>query len=466
MSEAYDEYANVSSIRIPPHSLEAEQAVLGGVLLNGPSWFEIAGEVNEADFYRGDHRLIWRAIAGLLEDDSPADVFTVARALENSGAAGRGVDVHYLAELAESAPGVANLKAYAKVIRERADLRRTLDAANRIADSAFNPEGRKASEVIAQAQSEVLALGLESAEPTAKDMRAAMRDLVEDIDARINGGTTGLEMGRRDFDRRHEGFEPQELIILAARPAMGKSLVAMDWAVNVAAAGGRVHVFSLEMSSRELTRRIAARVARVPGPTLRSGRLGEDDWPRLTAATAKIKNLPLTIDDSGGLHINQIRARARAAHMRNPLSLIVVDYLQLVEGDGRSILEATTHVSKSLKALAMELRIPVVALSQLNRAAEQRQNKRPVLSDLRESGSIEQDGDRVVALYRADAYDENSPRKGVLELITLKFRAGEIGTDYCLTDLAHSTINDTPEGWTLPPETVAQPQPFARKRDL
>lgn len=447
-------------VKVPPHSIEAEQAVLGGLLIHPAALADLSDALSEGDFYLGQHRLIWRAIRKLADDESAVDVLTVARAIENAGAAGRGVDLAYIAELTEAAPSVTNVRAYGDIVRDRARLRGVIIAANRMAESAFHPEGRKSSEIITEAQSAVLELSSETSEASEQGMRDLMREVLDDLDKRVSGVETGLRVGRRDFDARHQGFEEQELIILAGRPGMAKTTVAMDWALNVARDGGRVHVFSLEMSGKALMRRMASRMAKVSSSDLRAARLTDTDYSNLAAAMTQLRDLPLTVDDSGALHINQLRARARAKHMRAPLAMVVVDYLQLMRADGRSKVEEVTQISQGLKALAKELRIPVVALSQLSRDCEKRDNKRPLPSDLRDSGSIEQDADRIIMCYRHEAYDPNTPRAGVLELLTRKFREGEPGDDYLLTNLAHSTLTDTPDGWELPPERIAGPKRF------
>lgn len=451
-----------TGIRVPPHSIEAEQAVLGGLLLHPAAFFELV-DLAEDDFYRIDHRLIWRAISGLAEDDSPVDVLTVSRAIEHAGASGRGVELAYVAELLDAAPSVSNVRAYSEIVRECAALRGVITAANNMADAALDPEGRKAAEIVSDAQSAVLELSSETSSNAEHNMRDLLKEVVDELDAKVAGVETGLRVGRRDFDSRHQGFEEQELIILAGRPSMAKTTVAMDWALNIAEGGGRVHVFSLEMSGKALMRRMASRISGIPSHVLRSAQLGKEDWSRMTTAMSRLRDVPLTVDDTGGLHINQVRARARARHMRTPLSLIVVDYLQLMRGDGRSQLEEVTRISQGLKALAKELRIPVVALSQLSRSCESRTDKRPLMSDLRESGAIEQDADRIVMCYRHEYYDDKTPRKGVLELITRKFREGDVGTDYLCADLSRSTLTDVPEGWECPPETLPQPKRFDGK---
>lgn len=456
-------------IKVPPHSIEAEQAVLGGLLLDpGRSWHIASALLSEDDFYRTDHRLIWRAIAGLMDGSAEVDVLTVARAIEDAGYAGRGVDVAYLAEIVDAVPGVSNLRGYAGVVRDRSILRRIISAANRMADLAFSPEGRNSAQIVEEAEREVADIAAQRAvHEGPSTMPDALRRYVDRMDRRAAGQETRVMVGLRDFDAHHRGFEETDLVVLAGRPSMGKTTAAMAMAENVALAGRSALVFSLEMSESELMERSVARFSGLSTEALRGGQLTRAQYGQMTEALKTLRGMPLLVDETGGLHVNQIRARARRAHREHDLSLIVVDYLQLVRGDGNSPNERTQHISRTLKEIAKELRCPVVALSQLNRELERRpvHDRRPRNSDLRDSGAIEQDADRIVMCYRHEVYEPETPRAGVLELITTKFRNGRLGVDYALADLARSHISDTPSGWQIPAEKPHKPARFDGKRD-
>ena len=428
--------ARVAGIKVPPHSIEAEQAVLGGLLLHAAGSWEIGDAVSEQDFDRGDHRLIWRTIAALIERDSPVDVLTVGRELEQAGSAGRGVDVSYLAELAEGTPGVSNLKAYADIVRERATLRQLVDAANRIADSAFNPEGRKSAELLDEAEREVFQIA--EGRPKVggpKATKELLKNAVDRIDQLVASGShiTGTATGFDDLDDMTSGLQDSDLVIVAARPSMGKTSLMMNLAEHALMSddAGPVLVFSLEMPADSLMLRMLSSLGRINQSHIRSGQLTDEDWPRLTSTMSLLKDRPLFIDDTAALSPTEMRARARRiAREHGSLSMILVDYLQLMQIPGNQENRAgeISEISRSLKALAKELDCPVIAGSQLNRSLEQRPNKRPVMSDLRESGAIEQDADVILFIYRDEVYNENSEDKGKAEIIIGKQRNGPIGT--------------------------------------
>ena len=428
--------ARTASVKVPPHSIEAEQAVLGGLLLHAAGYWEISDVITEVDFYRGDHRLIWNSIARLIEDDSSVDVLTVGRALEHAGAAGRGVDIAYLAELAENTPGVSNLRAYADIVRERATLRQLISAANKIADSAFAPEGRKSEELLDEAEREVFQIA--EGRPKAGGpvgTKELLKNAVDRIDRLVASKShiTGTPTGFSDLDDMTSGLQDADLVIVAARPSMGKTSLMMNFAEHALMrdGAGPVLVFSLEMPGDALMLRMLSSLGRINQSNIRSGQLTDEDWPRLTSTMSLLKERKLFIDDTAALSPNEMRARARrVAREHGKISMILVDYLQLMQIPGNSENRAgeISEISRSLKGLAKEMECPVIAGSQLNRSLEQRPNKRPIMSDLRESGAIEQDADLICFIYRDEVYNENSEQKGVAEIIIGKQRNGPIGT--------------------------------------
>lgn len=427
--------ARVKGVKVPPHSIEAEQAVLGGLLLHCASYWEIADAVSEADFYRNDHRLIWRAIAELMEEGGSVDVLTVGRALEHMGHAGRGLDTVYLAELAESTPGVSNLRAYADIVRERAVLRQLIDVAGRIADSAFQPEGRKSSELLDEAERAVFQIAEDRPkEGGPEGARDLLKRAVERIDRLVasKDAITGLSTGFPDLDGFTSGLQESDLVIVAGRPSMGKTAFAMNLVENALMVDepSPVLVFSMEMPAESLIMRMLSSLGRINQGHMRTGQLTDDDWPRLASTMTLLRDRPLFIDDTAALSPNEMRARARRlAREHGRLGLIVVDYLQLmrIPGNAENRTGEISEISRSLKALAKEMGCPVVALSQLNRSLEQRPNKRPQMSDLRESGAIEQDADVILFVYRDEVYNPESPDKGTAEIIIGKQRNGPIG---------------------------------------
>lgn len=443
-------------IRVPPHNMEAEQSVLGACLL-APVVIDDCREIlTETDWYLGEHRMIWRALCSLADEGTPVDLLTVRQKLTDMGAVGRAVDMAYIAELSENTPGASNAAAYARIVREHAERREIIVAANRAADIAFNEAGG-ASRALAEFSS----VGSERQSGSVRTLREVARDWLGTLEDRTRG-PQGVMTGFSWLDSRWQGLRAGNLVIVAGRPGMGKTTLGMAIAENVAEKGD-VLVFSLEMSAGELCDRMGSRYSRVPLRALRDGNLSADDWPRLTAGMSVMPLDRIHIDDTGGLHIADLCARARARHRRTPLSLIVIDYLQLLSGDGDNQTLLIAGITSRCKALAKELGIPVILLSQLNRGLEHRQDKRPVPSDLRDSGAIEQDADIIAFTYRAEIYDESTPRKGVMEIITAKHRMGEPGTDYLLTDLAHSTLKTPPPDWRLPAERAHKPKRFDGK---
>jgi replicative DNA helicase len=430
----------MESLKLPPHSVEAEQSVLGGLLLDNAAWDKIADMMAEADFYRFDHRLIYRHISKLIEHAKPADAITVAEALQNSGELQNVGGLAYLGALAQNTPSAANIRRYAEIVRERSIMRKLVEVGSDIAESAYNPMGRAAKDLLDSAEAKVF----EIAEAGARgqegfvSIQPLLVQAVGRIDELFQKGSsdiTGLPTGFTDLDRMTSGFQPGDLIIVAGRPSMGKTAFSLNIAENVALETGLpVAVFSMEMGGAQLVMRMMGSVGRLDQHKVRTGRLQDDDWSKLTYAVGKLNDAPIHIDETPALTAMDVRARARrlARQYGGKLGLIVIDYLQLMSGSSRNQGEnrATeiSEISRSLKALAKELQVPVVALSQLNRSLEQRPNKRPIMSDLRESGAIEQDADLILFIYRDEVYTPDTQDKGTAEIIIGKQRNGPIGT--------------------------------------
>ncbi len=428
-----------SSPKLPPQHIEAEQSVLGGLMLDNSSWDTVSDRVVEEDFYRKDHRLIFRSIASLAEESKPFDVITLTEWLESRNEAENAGGLAYLGTLAKNTPSAANIRHYADIVRERSILRSLVKASNEIADSAFNTEGRKVSEILDQAEQLVFQIAEQGSrnQKGFEDMKTLLSRAVDRIDDLYNtksGAVTGIATGFVDFDRMTTGLQKSDLIIVAGRPAMGKTSFAMNIAETAAVKGGAsVAVFSMEMSGEQLATRLISSLGRINANKVRTGQLEEDDWQYLIKAVDQLKDSNIFIDDTPALTPTELRSRVRRiARSNHGLDLVVIDYLQLMQGSGRSASEnrATeiAEISRSLKAMAKEMDIPVVALSQLNRSLESRPNRRPIMSDLRESGSIEQDADIIVFIYRDEVYNEESPDRGVAEIILGKQRHGSIGT--------------------------------------
>ena len=431
----------LSALKLPPHSVEAEQSVLGGLLLENNAWERVADLVGENEFYRADHRLIWRQITRLVEENKPADVVTVAEALESLDVLDEVGGLAYLAALAQNTPSAANIRRYAEIVRERAVLRKLAEVGTGIAESAFSPAGRSANQILDEAEAKVFEIKEAGAKSNQgfQSMQPLLMEVVTRIDELYNrdnpSEVTGVPTGFADLDTKTSGLQPGDLIIVAGRPSMGKTAFSLNIAENVALETNMsVAVFSMEMGANQLVMRMLGSVGRLDQHKLRTGRISEDDWPRLTHALGRLNETPMFIDESPGLTAMEVRARARrlARQCREdrPLGLIVIDYLQLMSGTGSGENRATeiSDISRSLKNLAKELHVPVIALSQLNRSLEQRPNKRPVMSDLRESGAIEQDADVILFIYRDEVYNPDSQDKGTSEIIIGKQRNGPIGT--------------------------------------
>jgi replicative DNA helicase len=430
----------VARLRIPPHSIEAEQSVLGGLLLDNSAWDKAGDLLNDNDFYRFEHKLIYGAIGGLINGNKPADVITVFEQLQSLGKAEECGGLAYLNALAQSVPSAANLRRYAEIVRERAVLRKLVAASDEIATNAFNPQGRPVSQILDEAESQIFKIGEEGSK--SRQGFQSMDQLVVQLIDRVNElhengaeEVTGVRTGLYDFDRMTAGLQPGDLIVLAARPSMGKTALALNIGEHVAVNEGLpVVVFSMEMGAAQLALRLVGSLGRIDQSNLRTGRLRDDEWGRLSEAVEKLGKTSMFIDESPGLTPSEVRARARRqARICGQLGLIIVDYLQLMTGSGGGSEEnrATVlgEISRGLKGLAKELKCPVIALSQLNRSVEQRTDKRPMMSDLRESGAIEQDADVIMFIYRDEYYTKEACKEpGVAEVIIAKQRNGPTGT--------------------------------------
>ncbi len=431
--------SQLEAIKLPPHSVEAEQSVLGGVLLDASAWDKITDLIGEQAFYRFEHRLIYRHIARLTEYGKPVDVITVAESLESNAELEKAGGLAYLGSLAQNVPSAANIRRYAEIVRERAIMRKLAEAGSDIATSAYNPGGRDADQLLDEAESRVfeIAEAGERGRQGFVHIPALLTQVVERIETlygRDNpSDITGIATGFSDLDSKTSGLQPGDLIIVAGRPSMGKTAFAINIAEHVALEGTKpVAIFSMEMGGAQLAMRMIGSVGRLNQHILRIGKLEDDDWSRMTHALGRLNDAPIFIDETAALNAMELRSRARRLHRQNDgLGLIVVDYLQLMSAPSSKASEnrATeiSEISRSLKALAKELHVPVMALSQLNRSLEQRPNKRPMMSDLRESGAIEQDADLILFIYRDEVYNPDSPDKGKAEIIIGKQRNGPIG---------------------------------------
>ena len=427
--------AIVKDPKVPPHSLEAEQSVLGGLMLSSGAWDQIADVVTEIDFYREDHRLIFQAISELKESSQPCDAVTVTEWFESRDKVDQVDGGNYISQLANNTPSAANVVAYANIVREKSILRSLIDVGTEITSSAYSTDGRKSQTLLEEAERLVFAIadkgsrrgtGFVSVQETLKE---AM-EKIEELNA-LEGEITGIPTGYKDFDRLTAGLQPSDLIIVAGRPAMGKTTFAMNIAENAAIKHGKtVAVFSMEMASIQLVMRLFSSLGQIEQNRIRTGTLDDLDWPKLTSAMNLLHKSKLFIDDTPALSPAELRARARRLKREHDVDLIIVDYIQLMAVPDTRENRATeiAEISRSLKAIAKELNVPVVALSQLNRALETRPNKRPLMADLRESGSLEQDADLIVFIYRDEVYNPETSEKGKAEIIISKHRNGATGT--------------------------------------
>ena len=426
----------MESLRVPPHSIPAEQAVLGGLMLDDEAWDRVADRVVAEDFYRREHQLIFRAMGALAEADQPLDVVTLAEELERRAELDDVGGLPYLGTLANDTPSASNVAAYANIVREQSVIRQLIKVGNRIADSGFRPQGRKVHQLLDEAENQVFQIAEQQAKGRKgfRPINTLLTEAVNRIEELFasDSAITGVSTGFDDFDAKTSGLQESDLVIVAGRPSMGKTTFAMNIAENVAIGSGLpVAIFSMEMPGESLTMRMISSLGRINQQAVRSGRLEEDDWPRVMSAVSLLNNAQLFIDDTPALTPTEVRARCRRLMKEHgQLGLIVLDYIQLMQApeSGENRATEISIISRGLKALAKELSVPVVVLSQLNRALEQRPNKRPVMSDLRESGAIEQDADLIVFIYRDEVYNEDSPDKGKAEIIIGKQRNGPIGT--------------------------------------
>ncbi len=425
-------------LRVPPHSVEAEQSVLGGLLLDNAAWDRITDVLGDDDFYRFDHRIIWQHIARLISLARPADVVTVNESLSSSGKADEVGGLAYLNALAHNTPSAANIRRYAEIVRERSMLRKLVSVADEISAAAFNPQGKEARQLLDEAESRVFQIAQEGSRGVSgfQDIQPLLTQVVERIDELYHregdSDVTGVPTGFTDLDRMTSGLQAGDLVIVAGRPSMGKTSLAMNIGEHVAIEQGLpVAVFSMEMGAVQLAMRMVGSVGMLDQQRMRTGKLTTDDWPRLTHAVQQVQEAQIYIDETPALNSMEVRARSRRlARQCGQLGLIIIDYMQLMSASSSGENRATeiSEISRSLKGLAKELNCPLVALSQLNRSLEQRPNKRPVMSDLRESGAIEQDADVILFIYRDEVYNPDSPDKGTAEIIIGKQRNGPIGT--------------------------------------
>ncbi|QIL78740.1 replicative DNA helicase [Diaphorobacter sp. HDW4A] len=428
----------VAKLRIPPHSVEAESSVLGGLLLDNNAWDRVGDLLVDGDFYRNEHRLIFSAIATLVNGSKPADVITVYEQLQSLGKSEEIGGLLYLNTLAQYVPSASNIRRYAEIVRERSILRKLVTASDEISTNAFNPLGKPVKNILEEAEQKIFAIGEEGSKMKQgfQSLGTLVVDLLDDIQEKADNpmDVTGIPTGFADLDRMTSGLQAGDMIVLAARPSMGKTSFAVNIAEHVALNEGLpVAIFSMEMGAAQLAVRIVGSIGRVNQGNLRTGKLTDEEWPRLTEAIERLRTVSLHIDETPGLTPIELRANARRlARQCGKLGLIVVDYLQLMSGSGSASADnrATElgEISRGLKMLAKELQCPVIALSQLNRSVEQRTDKRPMMSDLRESGAIEQDADIIMFIYRDDYYNKDSKEPNVAEVIIGKQRNGPTGS--------------------------------------
>lgn len=426
--------SKTEELKIPPHSIEAEQSVLGGLMLDNSSWDKAAELIGENDFYRPNHRLIFRVMENLGRRNQPFDVLTLTESLKSIGELENAGGEVYLFELAKNTPTVANISAYAEIVRERSILRQLIEVSGAIADDAFNPDGRETKEILDNAESKIFKIAEQRARGQGPiDISTLLAKTTERIDVLYHSdeSITGISTGFTDLDEMTSGLQKGDFVIVAGRPSMGKTALAMNIVEHAAIQSKKpVLVFSMEMPGESLAMRMMSSLGRIDQHKVRSGKLHDEDWPRLTSAVSMLSEATLYIDDTPSMSPSELRARARrVAKTNKDIGLIVVDYLQLmhIPGFREGRVGEITEISRTLKALAKELNVPVLALSQLNRGLEQRTDKRPQMSDLRESGAIEQDADVILFIYRDEVYHQDSPDKGKAEIIIAKQRNGPIG---------------------------------------
>ena len=428
---------SINRLRLPPHSIEAEQSLLGGLLIDNEALDKVADVVSVSDFYRQDHQIIYQHIHQLIERSQPADIVTVGESLESNAELNTVGGLEYLGLLAENTPTAANIRGYAQIVRERSIMRNLVQVGTEIVDSALSPQGRDAQQLLDESESKIFQIA-----EAGKNNRIGFTDIKEllpQVAERIDqlfqrdnpSDVTGVPTGYKDLDMMTSGLQPGDLVIIAGRPSMGKTSLALNIAEYVAIDTGLpAAIFSMEMSSTQLVSRLIGSVGKLNQHKMRTGQLDDNDWEKLSYALGQLNEAPIFIDEGSAINPYEVRARARRLHKQcGKLGLVVIDYLQLMGTSGSTENRATeiSEISRSLKSLAKELNVPVVALSQLNRSVEQRPDKRPVMSDLRDSGAIEQDADVIMFIYRDEVYNPESPDKGVAEIILAKQRNGPVG---------------------------------------
>lgn len=434
MSAILTSEQSIENLKVPPHSIEAEQSVLGGLLLENRAWDKIADIVQEQDFYRQDHRLIFRSIAVLAEQDEPLDIITLSNWLKARDELDNAGGLAYLGTLAKDTPSAANIKAYAEIVREKSVLRQLISIGSEISEDAFNPGERPSKELLDEAEKKVFEIAEQgNRKQDFQNIKSLLKQTLAHIDelSKSDATITGASTGYTELDDMTSGLQKGDLIIVAGRPSMGKTTFSMNLAEYIAVNDKKpVAIFSMEMPAEQLVLRMFASMGRVPLNDIRTGKIREEDWPRIGMAVKTFGETQLFIDDTPAMSPTEIRAKSRRLQREHgQMGLIVIDYLQLMQSGNRSENRATeiSEISRGLKALAKELECPVIALSQLNRSLEQRPNKRPIMSDLRESGAIEQDADVIMFIYRDEVYNEDTPDKGMAEVIIGKQRNGAIG---------------------------------------
>ena len=430
----------ISALKVPPHSIEAEQSILGGLLIDNKAIDRIAGQISASDFYRNDHRIIFTHISKLIDNNDPADIVTVAESLEQNAELTKVGGVAYLGLVADNTPTASNISGYAKIVRERSIMRNLVEVGSDIVESAFSPQGKDAQQLLDESESKIFQIADAGASEKLGfiDIKELLPKAAQRIDDLYQlddpNGVTGVPSGYADLDQKTAGLQPGDLIIIAGRPSMGKTSLALNIAEHVGMeAGLPVAIFSMEMGAAQLTMRLLGSVGKLDQHKMRIGQLEDEDWPKLTNALGALNEAPIFIDEGSALNSYEVRARARRLHrQQGKLGLIVIDYIQLMSAANEQSTEnratEVSEISRSLKALAKELNVPVVALSQLNRSVESRPDKRPMMSDLRESGAIEQDADVIMFIYRDEVYNPETAEKGVAEIILSKQRNGPTGT--------------------------------------
>jgi replicative DNA helicase len=428
----------LDSIKLPPHSVEAEQSVLGGLLLDNEAADKVGDVLAADDFYTEAHRLLYRHITQLVAEGKPADVVTLSEALTSVQKLDAIGGLAYLGALVQSVPTAANIRHYAAIVRERSILRQLAATAGDIAESAYRPQGRDAKAILDEAEAKVLHIAEQGSRGASnfQEIGKLLAQVVDRIETLYNrddpSDVTGVPTGFSDLDKMTSGLQPGDLVVVAGRPSMGKTALAINMGENVALNTGMpVAIFSMEMGATQLALRMIGSVGRLDQHKLRTGRLAADDWDKLSTALGRLNEAPIVIDETPALNAIEVRSRARRLMKQyGKLGLVIVDYIQLMQASSQGENRATeiSEISRSLKGLAKELKVPVIALSQLNRSLEQRPNKRPVMSDLRESGAIEQDADVILFIYRDEVYNPETQDKGTAEIIIGKQRNGPIGT--------------------------------------